>query len=149
MPQAGNFPTDSFDNLDPQPTTSPPGDLHPYNPNPQLPSQALTSVQSYNPHLLSANLLPNKSSQNSSKPYGSDLAMERWTNQALFSMLQAWQDVIDSGAEQSTLSHPLFQEVTKELIEREIMSANWRWTVDIEEVDMTMTRAMVEDLAER
>ena len=73
--------------------------------------------------------------------------MERWTNQALLSMLQAWQDVIDSGAEESTLSHPLFQEVTKKLIEREIMSVSWRWAVDIEEVDMAMTRA--EHLAER
>lgn len=93
--------------------------------------------------------LPNYSSQDSFEPCSPHLTMERWTNQALPSMLQAWQDVIDSGAEQSTLSHPLFQEVTKELIEREIMSVSWRWTVDIDEVDMAMTRAMVEHLAER
>lgn len=141
MPDAGTPPTERFNNLDPQPMPSPPGGLHPYHPKPQLPGLTLTSAQPYNPHLLSPNPLPNYTSQNSFEPYGPHLAMERWTNQALFSMLEAWQDVIDSGVEQSTLSHPLFQEVTKELIERGIMSVSWRWAVNIEEVDMDTTRA--------
>ena len=66
------------------------------------------------------------------------------TNKTLLSMLQAWQDVIDEKRMQYALEHPRFQELMTELLERDVISADWKWALDVEEVDMAFTRVVVE-----
>ena len=57
-----------------------------------------------------------------------------------------WQDVIYDWEEKCALEHPQFQEMMEELVKRAIMSVNWKWTVDIEDTNLALTRAVVEGL---
>ncbi len=72
--------------------------------------------------------------------------MDTQTNELLLSMLQDWQNIIHDGGQQYTLSHPRFHELMNELVSRDLMSAEWTWTVDVEEFDMAWTRVAVEGL---
>lgn len=146
--EMGNFLPDSFA-LDPQRVSVPPGGLPPFHPD----------LQQIDPH--SVNLIPNglqpyerlftypnppltSPSQIDLQQYNPQPPIEHWTNHALLSILQDWQGVIYSGGEQYSLEHPDFQELIEELIERDLLNADWRWTVNIEEVNMAFSRAVVE-----
>ena len=65
-------------------------------------------------------------------------------NQTLFSMVQAWQDVIYNGQERYVREHPVFRELMGEMVERGLMNVDWEWSVDIEKVDMAFARVRVE-----
>lgn len=160
---------DSLDNLDPPLASASPDDLQPFHSDlheihPQLAYLPPNGVQPYDPESTpssSNGVQPNGAqingvqashpqptflSPNGLEPYDPYLRMEVLNNQALFSMFQAWQDVIFSGEIRYTVEHPHFQELMKELVKREMVNVSWKWTVDIERVDMTLTRAMVEGL---
>lgn len=109
------------------------------NIDPQLISLPSNGVQPYE-HQVPC------SSSNGLEPFDPHLPMDVLTNQALLSMVRAWQDVIYYGEEWYTLEHPHFQAVMKELVKRDMMSVSWEWTVDVGEVDMDLTRAMVQGL---
>ena len=126
-PEMDSFLYDSFASLDQQLVSAPQGSLQPSH----------SELQQINPPLV--NLI-----HNGLQPYNVQPPMEHWTNRELLSMLRDWQDFIYSGEERCALEHPDFQEVMAELIRRNIVSVTWRWTVNIEEVDMALTRAVVE-----
>ncbi|CAD6568604.1 MAG: hypothetical protein ASARMPREDX12_001594 [Alectoria sarmentosa] len=143
--------SDRFNKLNPQPASATLQGLQPSLPyiqqiNPQIAAPPFSGVPSYNAHLNTPNLQPIPSSSNGMEPYDPHLRLDLLTNQALLSMVQAWQEVIYCGEERYTLEHPHFQDLMKELVKRDMVSVSWKWTVDIAEVDMALTRAMVEGL---
>lgn len=61
-------------------------------------------------------------------------------------MVQDWQHLIDCGDEGFALESPGFHELMNELVERGLMSVDWRWAVDVDRVDMGYARVMGEGL---
>ena len=102
------------------------------------------AVQPYDAYMTPHTSQPNSSFQTGLGPYDSQSPMEHWTNHGLLSMLQDWQDVIYSGEEEYAVEHPDFEGLMEKLIKRDLVSMDWRWTVNIEDVDMAFTRAAVE-----
>lgn len=149
---------DTLSDYDPQLASVSPDGLQPYHPDHQQVDLKLASpspnsvqpsdrqstssspsgVQPYDPQ-------PTPSSPNGMNPYNPHFRMDVLTNEALLSMFHAWQDAIHYGEGRYTVEHPHFQEMMKELVKRDMMSVSWKWTVDIEKVDMAWTRAMVEN----
>ena len=151
-----DFLSNRFDNIDPQLASSSIDGFqpsYPFNPDfqlidTQLASLAPNGMQPYDPHLTFSNPPLTSSSHIHLRSYDPHPPMDHWTNKALLSTLQAWQDMIYSGQERYALEHTDFQEIMEELVTRNILSVDWRWTVDIEEVDLALTRAMVEGLGD-
>ena len=138
---------DRFDNSHPHavPALSDDG-LQPYDPDlpqihPQLTNQNPSSLHLYDPQLEHRN-------PELKCPYlnASDLhiRVDILTNKTLLTVLQAWQDVIYDRGMEYALQHLRFQELMKELVERDVVSADWRWTADAEEVDMAFARVVDE-----
>ena len=71
--------------------------------------------------------------------------MDLLTNQTLLTMVQSWQDV-HSGKARYGPEYPPLEEVMKELIKRDMASASWRWTVNLEDVDMAWTRTRLKNV---
>lgn len=145
-----SFLSDRFNNLNPQPASATLQGLQPSLPdiqqiNPQIAAPPFSGVPSYNVYL-NPDPQPISSSSNGLEPYDPHLRLDLLTNQTLLSMVQAWQEVIYCGEERYTLEHPHFQDLMKELVKRDMVSVSWKWTVDIADVDMALTRAMVEGL---
>lgn len=145
------FLSDRFKNLNPQQASATLQGLQPSLPdiqqiNPQIAAPSFSGVPSYNAHLKNPDPQPISSSSNGLEPYDLHLRLDLLTNQALLSMVQAWQEVIYCGEERYTLEHPHFQGLMKELVKRDMVSVSWNWTVDIADVDMALTRATVEGL---
>ena len=80
------------------------------------------------------------SSWNSLHLYDQSIRMDTLTNEALLLMVHEWQQVIYYGEEHYAVHHPHFQHTMKELENRGLLDANWTWLVDVEEVDMVLTR---------
>lgn len=136
--------------VDPQRVSAPPGGLPQFHPglqqiDPSLVNLVPNAVQPYDPYTIHPTSQPNFSLQAGMGPYNLQPPMEHWTNHALLSTLQGWQDMIDSGDEQYAQEHPDFQELMEELIKRDLVTLDWRWTVNIEDVNMNLTRAVAED----
>ena len=70
--------------------------------------------------------------------------MDVLTNGALLSMFEAWEGNIRDGRERYALEHPQFQELMAELVERNILSAEWEWIVIVEQLDMEFVRLVAE-----
>lgn len=145
-----NFVSYNSDGRHQQLASAPSSDWQPYHPdlqpaNPRFPSPPISGLQPYDSDLetLDPQLIP--SSSNGLEPYDLDPQLDLLTNQELLSLVQGWQDVINSGEEQYALEHPHFQSMMDELMQRGMMSASWRWTVNIEDVDMAWTRTRLED----
>ena len=146
-----SFLSDHFNNLNPQPASATLEGLQPSLPdiqqiNPQIVALPFNDLPSYNTHLNNPKPQPIQSPSNGMEPYDPHLRLDLLTNQALLSMVQAWQEVIYCGEERYTLEHPHFQNLMAELVKRDMVSVCWIWTVDIAEVDMALTRAMMEGL---
>ncbi|CAD6592728.1 MAG: hypothetical protein ASARMPREDX12_006420 [Alectoria sarmentosa] len=60
-------------------------------------------------------------------PYDPYLRMDILTNEALLSMVQAWQDVMQCGWGSYTVGHPHFQRIMEELCRRGLRDRNWTW----------------------
>ena len=100
--------------LDTQRVSAHPGGLPPFHPthqriDPHMINLIPNAVQPCDPYMIPHTSQPNSSSQIDFQPYDPHLLLEYWTNNALLSMLQNWQDVICSGEEQYALEHPNFQ----------------------------------------
>ena len=130
---------DRFDNRHPQPISALSDDgLQLYHPDiPQIDHPS--SVHLYDPHPEYLNPELKCPYLNASEPR---IRVDVLTNKTLLSMLQAWQDLIYDRGMEYTLQHPRFQELMKELVERNVISADWTWTVDVEEVDMAFARVV-------
>ena len=76
-------------------------------------------------------------------PYDPYLRMDILTNEALLSMVQAWQDVMQYGGGSYTVGHPHFQRIMEELCRRGLMDRNWTWNLDLERVNMALRRVVV------
>ena len=85
-------------------------------------------------------------SPKASGPWEPNFRLDVLANQVLFAMVQGWQELIDCGGEGYALENPRFHELMDELVERGLMSADWKWTVDVEDVDMGFARVVIEHL---
>lgn len=86
-------------------------------------------------------------SETATEPYKPDFRIDVLPNQTLLLMVQDWQDFIDCGDEGYALESPGFHELVNELVERGLMSVDWRWAVDVDSIDMGYARAMGEGLS--
>ena len=57
-------------------------------------------------------------------------------------MVQDWQDVIDIEGNQNVLDHPQFLELMDELVRRCVISGDWRWNVNVEDLEMGFSRVV-------
>ncbi len=132
----------------------PPNGLGSFPPNTQQIETELASPppkvsQQYDPYLTDLEPQPSLSALNTSNSYDPDLEMGSYTAQGLFSILEVWQDIICADgavAEPIVLKDPKFQQLMKELIRRHLIGLDWKWIVNVENVDWAYIRADDQDL---
>ena len=70
--------------------------------------------------------------------------MDVLTNEDLLWMVEAWKCTIQDRGERYAVEHPCFEGLMTELVERNMMSEEWEWIVDVEELDMEFVRVVIE-----
>ena len=108
-----------------------------------------------NPHSTSQSLNPthlhNHHNPDPQLPYWSSFGVEQQdpcpelstsTNRTLLSMVQDWQDAIDIEGSQNVLDHPQFLELMDELVRRCVISGDWRWNVNVADLEMGFSRVV-------
>ena len=143
-----NLLLDDLDHQHPQPAFGLEDSLQQYYPDiQQIDSQSasldLNNMQFYDYDLTTLDPRLNYSSASASKSYVPYLGMDTLTNEVLLSMVQNWQDLVDEGGVPHALNHPQFLELMGELVERGVISVDWKWNVNVEEVDLGFVRVVV------
>ena len=64
------------------------------------------------------------------------------SNNMLLSIVRTWQDLIHDGEIEDALSQPLFLELMGELVERGVVGTDWRWKIDVRDVDPGFVRVV-------
>lgn len=107
---------------------------------PQSVSSASDGVECYDADLQYLDPQLASCSTSSGQRYGSNVRMDRLSNEALLLMVHEWQEVVYDGEEAYAMRHPHFQQTMKELEYRGLLDASWTWIVDFDTVDMAFTR---------
>lgn len=76
-------------------------------------------------------------------PYDPYLRMDILTNEALLSMVQAWQDIMQYAGRCYSAEHPHFQRTMEELCRRGLVGTDWTRSMDLERVNLALTRVVV------
>ena len=64
------------------------------------------------------------------------------SNNTLLWIVRPGQDLIEEGEIEEALSQPLFLELMGELVERGVVSTDWRWKIDVMDVDPGFVRVV-------
>lgn len=86
---------------------------------------------------------PIPSSPSDLVPYDPNLRMDVLTNEALLSMVQAWQYIAQDEGGANSLKHRHFRCVMEELWSRGIVDENGTWIVNVKSVNMCWRRVIV------
>ena len=87
------------------------------------------------PHL--QNLFPNGILEQAESPYPGVASL---SNQMLLSFVRMWQNLIYERNIENAMEQPVFLELMGELVERGVVSREWRWKVDVGNVDLEFVR---------
>ena len=126
---------------------------HPYKDDPLLPaSPSATGTQQSEAELLAEMALsedldssePQSMSTAPSglSPYDPKLRMDILTNEALITMVKAWQEVAEYGQVDHYVEHPHFQKVMEELYVRGVVDERWTWIADPERINLAWRRVI-------
>ncbi len=75
-------------------------------------------------------------------PYDPKLRMDILTNEALITMVKAWQEIAEHGQLDHYVENPHLQKVMKEMCVRGIVDERWNWIVDPEKINLAWRRVI-------
>ena len=76
-------------------------------------------------------------------PYDPNLRVDILTNEALITMVKAWQELAEYGQADHYVVNPHLQKVMKELYVRSIVDESWTWIVNPEGINLAWRRVML------
>lgn len=68
--------------------------------------------------------------------------MDILTNEALITMVKAWQEIAEHGQLDHYVENPHLQKVMKEMCVRGIVDERWNWIVDPEKINLAWRRVI-------